>query len=283
VADDLGKLIVIASYPKSGSTWLRALVTSLQTPCGAFDVNNLGVRNCADRRWCGLLLGISTGDLIGAEVTQARRAVCTFAARRAPGDLWIKIHDAWLAFPGSDLLPLDPDDIAAVIYMARDPRDVAVSFASHLSVSVEDVIGYMDDSQFRLGDSGYCLNRNFPQLLSTWSVHVSSWLTAFAGRIHVLRYEDALRDPLRFFADAMCLAGVQANAAALGKAVEATAFERLSALELSQGFRESAGVGSRRFFRSGVAEGWKGTLTSAQARRVFDAHSVVMKQLGYAS
>ena len=74
--------------------------------------------------------------------------------------------------------------------------------------------------------------------------------------------------------------GGASSAAAVERAVKAASFAHLRDQEASQGFRERP-LGMERFFRMGIAGGWRQTLNDQQARRIADDHGELMLRLGY--
>ena len=82
------------------------------------------------------------------------------------------------------------------------------------------------------------------------------------------------------FADPACYLGMDAPPSMVDAAVEAVRFERLSAAEDANDFVERPNTVTK-FFRRGVAGGWRDTLTSEQSARIENDHGPVMRLLGY--
>lgn len=274
--------ILLASYPKSGNTWVRAVLDSLLRGGGAVDINAdlAGTSNAADRHAFDRAMGVAASDLTEDEILQARPLLWSLIAAGDGRPPMIKIHDA-LAPPRPGTDPLFPiSAIAAVVYVARDPRDVAVSFAHHFATSIDDAIAWMADPTTTLDRVGGALPEQLPQFLSSWSRHVESWLDAPGFRRHLMRYEDLHANPQTTVAAIAAFLGLGVDAATVAGAVAATGFERLRAQEDASGFRERE-AHMDRFFRRGIAGGWQDNLTAAQAERIVADHWPVMRRLGY--
>ena len=271
----------LASYPKSGNTWLRLALRSLRHGGSPVDFSKeeSWIPNGAAREPFDQTLDIESSDLSAIETEILRPRFYEFLARSGDEPILRKIHDAYVpTAAGEPLFP--PAVTSGVVYIVRDPRDVAVSFAHHRRSSIDNTIGVMQNPAaamaYRAGD----LAEQLRQRLLTWSGHVESWLDAPHLRRLVLRYEDMLASPFDSLARTASFLGWEADPAAVAGAVEATRFQRLKAEESRHGFRENP-VGEGAFFRRGVAGGWRDTLSSEQVRRIERDHGRVMRRLGY--
>lgn len=86
--------------------------------------------------------------------------------------------------------------------------------------------------------------------------------------------------PVDCFGEAARFLGIEAPPSMVATAVEAVRFEKLSAAEDANGFVERPNTVTK-FFKRGVAGGWRDTLTSEQAARIESDHGTVMQHLGY--
>src|SRR4030067_3581246 len=181
----------LASYPKSGNTWLRLFLASLDRGGIPIDINNkqFDTQVGALRLPFDQFLDIESTDLTVSEIISYLPRKYEIEAASANNPLLRKVHDAYLITPkGEPLFP--PAVTLGVIYLARDPRDVAVSFALHLGKSIDQTITMMADPQAMLSSERQRQTTQFPQFLYSWSSHVKSWLAAPGIRRLVLRYED---------------------------------------------------------------------------------------------
>lgn len=272
-------VVWLASYPKSGNTWLRALLTNyLRDSGGPASINALvGSMDANSRRLFARYAGVPSSDLSPAEVLRLRPAFHEWLAAELPRPAFVKVHDACEQTAVGPLFPRAAT--AGVVYLVRNPCDVAVSFAHHLQWSIGRVVAEMNRPKTTLLSSRRGIHWTLPQAYSTWSAHVTSWLESDLP-LHLVRYEDMLADPRAAFGAVLRFVGVDPDPARLANAVELSRFGRLRAQEEREGFRERQ-PSAPSFFRSGTAGGWRAVLAPEQVRALVEAHAPVMARLGY--
>lgn len=237
--------ILLASYPKSGNTWLRMLNANLASTDRPADINAL-----------------TSGAIDGNQP--------------AIGVRFIKVLDAYSGIPDTGFLSAYRDTAGAII-VVRDPRDIAPSLAAHLSSSVDGAIAFMRDPGI-LSSMPEC--QQIQLRLLRWSSHIASWLEQKDIPVHLIRYEDLTLDPVTSFRRALRFAGCTAGDDVIRRAVAYSNFEQLRKQESANGFREAQPCAGH-FFRRGVAGSWRSELTGAQVARIEADHSEMMQRLGY--
>ncbi len=274
----------LASYPKSGNTWLRLALWSVQNGGAPVDfADRLEFAPLASsRRRFDKLLGIESSDLTPAEILRLRPRSYELqvAEAQAAGPIFCKVHDAWHLTPSGE--PLFPPGVTlGSVYILRDPRDIAVSFAAHQGRAIEQVIDQMNDPTATLSRQTERLPEQLPERLGSWSFHVSSWIAA--GGIQpplILHYEAMLQEPARELRRVLAYIGWTPSDAVVDAAIRATRFCELQAAEDRQGFNERPATATR-FFRSGIAGGWRAALSEAQRARIEADHGDLMRRMGY--
>lgn len=275
-------IIWLASYLKSGNTWMRLALASVREGGTAVDINRFGdVEDTisASRRHFDTVLDIDSADLTADEILAVRAEVYRrVAATLGASALW-KTHEASITDAnGAPLFPARAT--ASVVYMVRDPRDVAISLASHAGFTIDDTIAFMGERGRIVSKSTASLPLQLAQQIGSWSENVQSWLDQGPCPPIVVQYEDMRRDMaavLRRVTDGI---GMPATANAIAAAVDATDFTVLRAQEEQSGFAERPKA-AHRFFRSGTAGGWREALSAAQVAQIERDHGTVMARLGY--
>lgn len=269
----------LASYPKSGNTWLRLFLASLEAGGALPDIGESSLSvNAASRSVFDRWLDIDSSDLTEDETLRARPRLYELEAQSATAPMLRKVHDAWIfTSAGEPLFPLSVT--LGAVCIVRDPRDVAISLAHHMGQSIDQAIARMANPNAVMEAARHRVPVQLPQPLLDWSGHVNSWLNAPVNRL-LLRYEDMLAEPVACFGEAARFLGFDASQERIAAAVEAVRFDRLRAAEEVTRFAETP-ARVERFFRRGIAGGWRDTLTPAQIARIESDHGRMMRHLGY--
>jgi len=265
----MGKIVWLASYPKSGNTWVRAFLHNYITNAAtAQSINALAEISVAEA--AAAFFG---GGVLSPEETMARRpAVHERLTHLHPDLVFVKTHNANLALHGVPLCT--PAYTAGAVVMVRDPRDVALSYAAFTGKSVDEIITFMAAPGAANESDGVQVF----ELLSSWSAHTRSWVGA--PKRLLMRYEDLLTEPERYFARLVRFLGSgEVDAERLERAIRFSSFGTLRQQEEAEGYR-AAGT-AETFFRAGKAGQWREKLTPEQARRIEADHGEVMGKLGY--
>lgn len=275
-----GNLYWLASYPKSGNTWLRIFLGQLLGQTEAQDINQLALSDSisSSRYRFDQAIGMSAAELDHDTIDNLRPWVYEKWSSAAEKLQYVKAHDAYhLTAAGAPLFPAAAT--RGVIHIVRDPRDVALSLAHHLAKSVDEAIVFMANSEAYFAKGEKSLPPQLRQRLGDWSQHSQSWLECPLPVLTV-RYEDMLADTLNTFTQIVQFAQIEADQTRIQATLEASRFSRLQALESQSRFIESPRK-SERFFRKGQAGDWRENLTTAQTESIVAQHGTMMQQLGY--
>ena len=278
------RIVWLASYPRSGNTWVRLLLANVLTDEDV-SINRmprvLPGTLATSRRQFDELAGIESSLCTEDEAEALRPKVYRYSTRQAAGDrtplLFCKAHDALHDTSAGE--PLFPEDATVgAVYMLRNPLDVAVSHAINAGKpDFSDTIRMMNTRDYAVrGTARFLRERRLD-----WSRHVESWLAA-PFPVLLVRYEDLLADTLGELGRMVRFLRLDGAAHRLHRAVRATAFPRLREQERREGFIELSPL-AKRFFRSGKVGDWRRHLTAAQVREVVRAHRRVMTAAGYSA
>ena len=274
-------LVWLASYPRSGNTWFRILIANTAAVWeGPVDINHLETAGeiASSRSLFDDQTLLDSGLLTQEEADAMRPAVYrSVAAEEASGTRFFKVHDAYTWNAANE--PLLGGIGRGAIYIARDPRDVAVSAARYFSRSIDQAIAGMNNIDTVLSMSRKSQALQLGQKLLGWSGHVRSWLDQHEVPVHLVRYEDLMSDTAVIFEAALRFIGETAAPDRIEKAVRHSSFEELRRQERAKGFRERFYAAP--FFRQGGVARWREVLTAAQADRIVEDHHETMARLGY--
>ncbi len=278
----LAPTIWLASYPKSGNTWLRAMYSAWSAREEARLDRLDGIPMAASRQAFNDALGIDSADLTVDEIDLLRpRADEVIAAQdRRDGEIRLrKVHDALFTGPAGE--PVVSAAVArCAAYVIRDPRDVAVSLAHHTDRPLEYVVEYMGSPNAAVAAAADRLEPQLRQRLGTWSEHVESWADQETIPVVVVRYEDCLQGPAAVWSTVLGFAGLPVEADRVAAAVAACSFAQLQRQEKQEGFNERTSANNL-FFRQGRSGGWRTSLPAELAARIEADHQGVMRRFGY--
>lgn len=268
-------IIWIASYCKSGNTWVRCLIASLLSNGITPDLDQLG-KTCtsgASRAWIEDILNISTEDLTPTELTCMRLEAYRQQQLKNASVCYLKIHDQF------DTELFQPEFTAGIIYIVRDPRDIAPSLAHHMNIPLDEAIQSMSFIDYGLSCSIKRYWPQTPQIMGSWSSHVNSWLNQKESPLLLLRYEDLCANPEDQITRLAEFLGLKQDASVCNQVAHACRFEALQQAEPAD-FDEKP-IHMERFFRQGKAGGWREALTQQQINRIVANHGETMIRLGY--
>jgi hypothetical protein len=270
-------IIWLASYPKSGNTWTRLFLANYlmnaQEPVPINQAHRFAMGDAVvkmynrvagreiDPQNLSLSLRLRDGVLRGIV---ANNADVNF----------VKTHNARVA---PEKIELIPDRYTrSAIYILRNPLDMVLSYARHYGITQEDAANKICHPD----------NGNLPtetsvaQYLSSWDMHVKSWMAYAPWKRLILRYEDLLDDPETHFAKVLDLVGVPVDKERLQRAIRFCSFDELSRQEEEQGFIERPEQ-SEKFFGKGQKDQWKTDLDPALAEMIRAKMGETMKRYGY--
>lgn len=273
----MGGLIWLASYPKSGNTWLRNFLHHLMiNPSQPLKPNQLHQFTLGGdhRAWYDKAHGGPTLMLSEAELATLRPRAQALMTGASPDSVFVKTHSRVGDQGGTPLI--SPECSAGAIYVVRDPRDVVLSGADHYGLSIDDMITRMADPEAKLGGNA----DNVISYLSSWSVHVDSWTGRPTPQLLTLRYEDMEAKPLGTFGSIAKFLGLKVPRDRLERAIRFSSFKVSQRLEAEHGFRERSNH-AQRFFRVGKSGQWRGQLSPEQIARLETDHGPVMRRFGY--
>jgi hypothetical protein len=181
----MSSIVWMASYPKSGNTWVRAFLQNfLSNGDQPADINALDEYFADESKpnWYQPLVERAVADLSLQEICELRPVVQKNIAASRDGSVFVKTHNILGAYNG---LPLhDMSVTAGAIYIVRNPLDVVLSVADHFGLSIEDAIVFMNSKATGSPND----QANVGSVLTSWSDHVTSW-TADKSATCVLHYE----------------------------------------------------------------------------------------------
>ena len=258
-------IIWIASYPKSGNTWVRSFITAYYfCKDGVFDIQKLKlIEDYPNKKFFDD--EVREGE-IHKHWEKSQKRICENKKIK-----FLKTHNSLITAFGQNFT--SPKYTLGVIYIVRDPRNIITSIKNHNDFSTYDeAFKLLKDDNAILNDYKHLRNFAKTNIINSWRLNYQSWITNNFFRRLTLRYEDMLFDPERTFRDliifinTICRFNDNFDDKKFKNALNSTKFKSLKNLEEKNQFTEN--VYSARdkrkikFFFQGPENNWKKNLDS---------------------
>ena len=274
-------IIWCASYPKSGNTWIRAIIASLvYSEDGLFNFDMLKKINLFPKRYYFKEFTNDYSNLkrISQHWINAQQNI------NADGKLKIfKTHNGNYNFFGNDFT--NKKNTAGVIYVVRDPRNVITSVANHYQLNLEKSLDFLLDEKrflFNTNNPNDSSEENIITLLGSWKSHYNSW--KISSNSIIIKYEDLLINTkseinkLSTFLKKFTKFNVSGQK--IQNILKTTSFEKLKKMEEKEGFEEASNS-TIKFFNLGPNNDWKNVLSKNLIDSIEKNFNKEMKELGY--
>ena len=252
-------IIWIASYPKSGNTYLRSFISSYYfSQKGKFDFN--------------LLLNI-------LQFPSLKFTKKNFSSEDEASQNWmfnqnqfflnnkvhfVKTHNTLEEFKGNKFT--SNQQTLGAIYIVRDPRNILSSLTHHYSLSYDQAYQKIIDENASLLEKSLNNDHSNFTFLGSWSNHYKSWKNTTEFKTLFIKYEELEKNKYETFKNVInyinCIKGNKAkiDEKRLLNSIRSTNFTNLKNKEKNEGFEESviSSDGKKKpFFNLGFNNRWQ--------------------------
>ena len=289
-------IIWLASYPKSGNTWVRTIINELIYTDNNYDnvfnnasknirqfpaysdfkdsfeftsqdrtkINKQKLINTTIKNWINLQNKINQD-----------KKIKLFKTHNLLGKF--KIDNQEYSFTNLD-------NTIGVIHIVRDPRSIISSLKNHFSLDTEEEAKEMilDENTW----SGLKYKNSVPNYFSSWSNHFNSW-KRFPKNNHLIKYEDILENPVKEITRIVVYLKkffkLELDEKRIINIAEKTSFKNFKKNEENGKFYENALNFNRnkkiQFFFLGPENNWKKLLKQKTILEIENKFNIEMKEL----
>ena len=280
-------IIWLASYPKSGNTWVRIFLSSLiYSGDNNFDFDVLkNIRSFPKTKdFLGLCNNIQDRDQLIKNWISAQDIINLNSNTKI-----FKTHNLMCQIKGCGFTNLE--NTLGVIHVVRDPRNVITSVMNHFSYNNQsEAKNFIFDEHNWLGLAGEKNNtkKEVPIFIGSWKTHYMSWKN-FPKNYLMIRYEDLLIDPEKEFLKIVeylkNFINLKITLKKIHEIIKNISFEELKKKEDENQFPENVyDLETKKkinFFNLGPKNDWKKLLDKKIVDEIEFAFNKEMKELGY--
>jgi len=277
-------IIWIASYPKSGNTWVRSFLTAYYyCKDGILDIANLNViQDYPNKQF--FKKEVKEGEIY-KHWEDSQKEICKNKKIK-----FLKTHNSLISAFGKDFT--HPKYSLGVVYIIRDPRNVITSLKNHNDFKTYDeALDLMQNDNAIINDYKHLKNFAKTNIINSWRINYQSWLKNNFFRRLTLKYEDMISNPEETFRDlvvfinTICRFNDNFDKQKFRNAIESTSFNNLKSLEEKGQFMENVySVHDNRkinFFNQGPKNDWRKHLDKDLLNKMNNFYKEDLEKFGY--
>ena len=277
-------IIWLASFPKSGNTWLRSIISSLiYSDDGIFSFElNKKIRQFPSIPFFQDL----TQDYNNIHEIKKLWILAQDKLNLDNKLKFLKTHHINCTIDGYSFT--NKENTAATIYIVRDPRNLVNSISNHFSKNQTEAKEFLLKSNILGASKNNILPSDVATILGSWKEHYHFW-TKKNDKLLLIKYEDIVVNPkielnkiIQFLAN---FTKVQTNNVKEKNIINSTSFESLRKMEENGKFTENVFVKISnkkiKFFNQGPNNKWQDSLKDEIRLEIEAKLNNEMKELGY--
>ena len=280
-------IIWIASYPKSGNTWVRAFIAAyLYSKDGSFNFELLkNIKQFPSKEYFEYFLNDFQNIQKVSDYWIAAQDRINFLNQ---GTTFLKTHSALCTLGKNSFT--NKNNTKAVIYIVRDPRNVVTSLSHHFSKTIKEACKFMFTKELMLTRSEFGGDDfGIATVLGSWAEHYRSWKNLKFAPIIFIKYENLIKNTNDSLSEIINFLGkhidLENDKEKILKTVKKCAFDRLAEKEKKEGFVEAAkskiDKKAINFFNLGKKNNWRDLLDFETEKLIRTTFFNEMKELDY--
>ena len=279
-------IIWLASYPKSGNTWLRSLIASyFYSNNGSF---NFKLLDNIDQFPSPQFFKNFEDSLIEPEATSNFWISEQEKINKEKKIRFLKTHNALCKINSNSFT--DEKNTIGAIYIVRDPRNLITSLAHHYQINQKEAFNFMRNTKKALIEKSNNKFVGFVPILS-WDLHVESWINCKKFPVLIIRYEDLLNSAFNTFKKVIKFINKLSSISnkldeiKINQSINSCSFDKLEKLEKDSGFHEARENKNNKkkikFFNLGKDNNYKKLLEPKLSKEITDLYKSQIEKFNY--
>lgn len=277
-------IVWLASYPKSGNTWVRIFISTLlySSEKTKVDINKQHLKQFPNRsNFKNLTNNFLNLDELSKNYISAQDII-----NLEKGIKFYKTHSAnWKNFDKNYYFT-NYENSLGVIHIVRDPRNVITSILDYYNKeNYQEALNFLIDRGKVVGGTKH--ESGVPTILLSWADHYNSW-KVFKKNYLLVKYENLLTDPVNEFLKITNFLGsivkFKFEEKEILELIENCKFEKFSNQEDNHGFIDNSSTNKslrKKFFKLGPNNNWEKLLDSQIRSKIEKTFENEMKELQY--
>ena len=276
-------IIWLASYPKSGNTWVRIFLSYMLSNEKTLNINRTKIYQFPRRiNFEGISKNIDDGNEFVKN--------CIHAQSKINLDNKYKIFKTHNAFwKNGNYSFTDLENTIGCIYIVRDPRNIITSIKNYYDFkSYEEALQFLKNDKNIIGTLNKVRQGNdLPTIISSWKNHYNSWKKLKTNYL-LIKYEDMLVDPKKEFLKIINfiekISNIEFDNFKIDNAISLCDFKNLQDIENKEGFIEASknkSGNSIKFFNLGSENKWQNLLSKQIIENIETSFKEEMTELKY--
>lgn len=277
-------IVWLASYPKSGNTWVRIFISTLlySSEKTKVDINKKHLKQFPNKsNFKNLTNNFLNLDEIAKNYVPAQDII-----NLEKGIKFYKTHSAnWKNFEKNYYFT-NYENSVGVIHIVRDPRNVITSILDYYNKeNYQEALNFLIDKGKVVGGTKH--ESGVPTILLSWADHYNSW-KVFKKNYLLIKYENLLTDPVNEFLKITSylrsIGGFNFKEKEILELIENCKFEKFSNQEENYGFIDNSPTNKslkKKFFKLGPNNNWEKLLDPQIRSRIEETFENEMKELQY--
>ena len=231
-------IIWLSSYPKSGNTWVRSLLSSYYfSETGNFNFELLkNISVYPQQKYFDAKINKPGEISLHWDISQKK----IISEKKIK---ILKTHNSLLALNGKNFTK--PEYTLGIIYVVRDPRNVITSLKNHYDLDYEQSLEFMLNEKKYIYDIQEKNDYADFHFLSSWSNHYKSWINNNLFKKMIIKYEDLENDTFKTLKNLIIYINTlnqtkdKLDEKKINNCIKTTNFEILKNKEKKEGFLEN--------------------------------------------